>query len=131
LGLAMGAKLAAPQKHVIHFMGDLAFGMVGMDIETAVREQIPVTTVVMNNSTMAIYPDSRMPVSVEKYRMKQLSGNFSELAHALGAYTERITDPQEIGPAIKRAEERNRSGQTALLEFITKEENTFSKFQFA
>jgi acetolactate synthase-1/2/3 large subunit len=130
LGLALGAKLAAPQKHVIHFMGDLAFGMVGMDIETAVREEIPITTVVMNNSTMGIYPNNRMPVSVEKYQVKSLSGNFAELGHALGAYTERITDPQEIGPAIQRAEARNRAGQTVLLEFITREENTFSKFRF-
>ena len=37
LGLAMGAKLAAPEKDVIHMMGDAAFGMVGMDVETAVR----------------------------------------------------------------------------------------------
>ena len=57
LGLAMGAKLAAPEKLVINFMGDTAFGMVGLDVETAVRERIPITTVVLNNNTMAIYPD--------------------------------------------------------------------------
>ena len=35
LGLALGAKLAAPEKQVINFMGDTAFGMVGLDVETA------------------------------------------------------------------------------------------------
>ena len=50
LGLAMGAKLAAPEKQVVNFMGDAAFGMVGLDVETAVRERIPITTIVMNNS---------------------------------------------------------------------------------
>jgi acetolactate synthase-1/2/3 large subunit len=74
----MGAKLAAPEKQVINFMGDAAFGMVGMDIETAVREGIPITTIVMNNSTMGIYPDSRMPTSVERYNTKHLSGDFSQ-----------------------------------------------------
>jgi thiamine pyrophosphate-dependent acetolactate synthase large subunit-like protein len=130
LGLAMGAKLAAPEKQVINFMGDAAFGMVGLDIETAVRERIPITTIVLNNSTMAIYPDSRMPVAVERYHTKQLSGNFAEVAEALGAYSERITDPADIVPAFQRAQEVNQSGRPAVLEFITKEEGTFSKFRF-
>jgi thiamine pyrophosphate-dependent acetolactate synthase large subunit-like protein len=131
LGLAMGAKLAAPEKQVINFMGDAAFGMVGLDIETAVRERIPITTIVLNNSTMAIYPDGRMPVAVERYNIKQLSGNFAEVAEALGAYSERITDPGDIVPAFQRAQEVNQSGRPALLEFITKEEGAFSKFRFA
>jgi thiamine pyrophosphate-dependent acetolactate synthase large subunit-like protein len=131
LGLAMGAKLAAPEKQVINFMGDAAFGMVGLDIETAVRERIPITTIVLNNSTMGIYPDSRMPVAVERYHTKQLSGNFAEVAEALGAYSERITDPKEIVPAFQRAQEVNQSGRPALLEFITKEEGAFSKFRFS
>ena len=130
LGLAMGAKLAAPEKQVINFMGDAAFGMVGMDVETAVRESIPITTVVLNNSTMAIYPDSRIPVAVERYNIKNLTGNFAEVAQALGAYSEQITQPEDIIPAMQRAQEMNRSGRMALLEFITKEEGAQSKFQF-
>lgn len=130
LGLAMGAKIAAPQKQVINFMGDAAFGMVGLDVETAVREKIAITTIVMNNSTMGIYPDSRMPTAVERYDTKHLTGNFSEVAKALGAYSERITDPDEIVPAMRRAQEVNQSGRPALLEFITKEEGVFSKYRF-
>ena len=130
LGLAMGAKTAAPEKQVINFMGDAAFGMVGLDVETAVREGIPITTILMNNSTMGIYPDSRMPTAVQRYNTKQLSGNFSEVAIALGAYSERITDPGDIKAATQRALEANQSGRPALLEFITKEEGVFSKYQF-
>ena len=106
--------------------------MVGLDVETAVRERIPITTIVMNNSTMGIYPDSRMPVAVavERYNTKQLWGNFSGVAEALGAYSERITEPQEIIPAFRRAQEQNQAGRPVLLEFITKEEGVFSKFQF-
>ena len=130
LGLAMGAKMAAPNKQVINFMGDAAFGMVGMDVETAVRENIPITTILMNNFTMGIYPDSRMPTAVARYNTKQLSGNFSEVAAALGAYSERVTDPNEIKAAVHRAQEANRDGRPALLEFITREDNDFSKFQF-
>jgi acetolactate synthase-1/2/3 large subunit len=69
-------------------------------------------------------------VAVERYHTKQLSGNFAEVAGALGAYSERITDPTDIVPAFQRAREINQSGRLALLEFITKEEGAFSKFQF-
>ena len=130
LGLAMGAKLAAPEKQVINIMGDAAFGAVGLDIETAVRAQIPIITIVLNNSTMAIYPDSRYPVAVERYNLKALSGQFAEVGQAMGAYAEKITDPQEIVPAIRRALEVNSEGRTVLLEFITKEEGEYSKFNF-
>ena len=130
LGLALGAKLAEPQKQVINIMGDAAFGMVGLDVETAVRSQIPITTIVLNNYTMAIYPDSRFPEAVRKYNLKELSGNFADVAQALGAFSERVTEPGEIVPAIHRAQEMNRAGKTALLEFITKEEGEYSKFQF-
>ena len=54
LGLIMGAKLAAPNKFCVNFMGDAAFGMTGLDFETAVRTGIPITTIVLNNSAMAI-----------------------------------------------------------------------------
>lgn len=130
LGLAMGAKMAAPEKQVINIMGDFAFGSVGMDIETAVRADLPIITIVLNNSIMAIYQDSRFPVAVEKYNIKGVTGQYSEIAQALGAYSEKITEPQEIIPAIKRALEVNRGGRTVLLEFITKEEGDYSKFQF-
>ena len=49
LGFAMGAKLARPEKTTVAFMGNAAFGMVGMDFETAVRENIPILVVLMNN----------------------------------------------------------------------------------
>ena len=128
--MALGAKLAAPEKQVINIMGDAAFGMVGLDVETAVRSNIPITTIVLNNYTMAIYSDSRFPEAVRRYDLKGLTGNFSDVAQALGAFSERITEPDEIVPAIKRAQEMNRSGKAALLEFITKEEGEYSKFQF-
>ena len=130
LGLAMGARMAAPDKQVINVMGDAAFGTVGLDIETAVRAEIPILTIVLNNSIMAIYQDSRFPHAIEHYRVKELSGQFSEVAEAMGAYSEKISDPGEIVPAIKRGLEVTQSGRTAVLEFITKEEGEYSKFKF-
>ncbi len=121
LGAAMGAKLAAPEKLVVNFMGDAAFGMVGMDVETAVREQIPILTLVLNNGAMGNY-EKFIPQATDRYRTKYLTGNYAEVAHGLGAYAQRIDRPAEIIPALKRAIERTREGQPALVEFITREE---------
>jgi len=128
LGLAMGAKLAAPEKLCINVMGDLAFSTVGLDIETAVRCDIPTLTIVINNAYMSIYDDSRFPVALEKYNVKTLSGEFSEVAQAMGAYTEKTTAPADIIPAIKRGIAETEAGKAVVLEFITKDEGEYSKF---
>ena len=54
LGLAMGAKLAKPEKLCINVWGDAAIGFTGMDFETAVRERIPILSILLNNFSMAI-----------------------------------------------------------------------------
>jgi acetolactate synthase-1/2/3 large subunit len=121
LGCAMGAKLACPGKLVVNFMGDTAFGMVGMDVETAVREQIPILTVLLNNSAMGNY-DRMIPIASARYRTKFTSGRYAEVARALGVFAERIEHPGEVAAALKRGIESTRNGQPALLEFITREE---------
>ena len=130
LGLAMGAQLGATEKLVINFTGDTAFGMVGLDLETAVRENLATTTVVLNNSTMAIYPDSRMPTAVARYNTKQTGGNYADRSRAMGAWAERVTDPDQIARAMRRAQERNEAGAFALLECLTEEKWAHSKYQF-
>jgi acetolactate synthase-1/2/3 large subunit len=121
LGLAMGAKLAAPDKTVINVMGDAAFGMVGMDLETAVRERIPILTVLLNNSAMGSY-ERFIPKATERYRTKYLSGDYSAVARGLGAHAERVEQPHDITPALHRALTATREGRAALVEFITREE---------
>ncbi len=128
LGLAMGAKLAFPGKQVINVMGDMAFSTVGLDVETAVRCDIPILTVVNNNSYMSIYDDSRFPTAIQKYQVKSLGGQFAEVAAAMGAYAEKVTEPEDIIPAISRGIAANAAGEPAVLEFITRDEGNFSKF---
>ena len=127
LGLAMGAKMAAPDKQVINVMGDTAFGMAGMDVETAVRSNIPILTVILNNGVMTHY-GSTMPYSSEQWGSNRLGGDYAKVAEGLGAYTEKVNTPDEVGPAIRRAIEANHTGQPAVLEMITKEEETISRF---
>ena len=127
LGLAMGAKLAAPDKLCINVWGDAAIGFTGMDVETAVRERIPILSILLNNFSMAIELKV-MPVSTEKYRSTDISGDYAAMARAFGAFGERVTEPGEIVPAIERGIRATREGQPALLEFITAKEVSVSKF---
>ena len=125
LGLNIGAKLADPDKFVVNFMGDAAFGMTGLDFETAVRCGIPVLTIVLNNSTMAI-ETSAMARSHELYGTRDLGGSYADLGAAMGGWAQRVENPADIGPAILRAKAATENGQAALLEFITSEEGEFS-----
>jgi thiamine pyrophosphate-dependent acetolactate synthase large subunit-like protein len=125
LGLIMGAKLAAPEKVCINFMGDAAFGMTGLDFETAVRNQIPIITVVLNNATMAV-EIPHLQISHEKYGARDIGGSYADLARAMGGSSERVEEPAEIGEAFRRARHVTEDGRPALLEFITSAETRFS-----
>ena len=126
LGLTIGAKLAQPDKVCVNFMGDAAFGMVGLDFETAVRSNLPIITVVLNNSTMAAETNA-MADSHRLYNSRDLGGNYADMGTAMGGYAERIDDPGEVAAAFARArkvtEER---GRAVLLEFITSSETEAS-----
>jgi len=126
LGLAMGAKLACPEKLCINVWGDAAIGFTGMDFETAVRERIPIMSVLLNNFSMAMELPI-MPISTEKYRSTDISGDYAAMARAFGGYGERVTKIEEIVPAIRRGIEQTKKGVPALLEFITCKEIAVSK----
>ena len=128
LGLIMGAKLAQPDKFCVNFMGDAAFGMTGLDFETAVRCDIPILSVVFNNSTMAIETNARI-LSHRLYRTRDLGGDYADMARAMGGYAERVEDPEAVGAALRRAKEATEDGRAALLECITGEEIAFSNFR--
>jgi acetolactate synthase-1/2/3 large subunit len=128
LGFAMGAKMARPEKTCVAFLGNAAFGMVGMDLETAVREKIPILVVLMNNSLLGGY-QRHHPVASKRYNLNVQTGQYARLAEALGAHAERVEKPENIIPAIQRARKAIASGQPALLEIITREELTESTYQ--
>jgi hypothetical protein len=60
-----------------------------------------------------------MPISTERYRSTDISGDYAMMARAFGGYGERITELSDIVPAIRRGIEQTRKGVPALLEFIT------------
>ena len=123
--LAIGAKMAAPEKFCVNFMGDLAFGHTGMEIETATRAGIPITTIIVNNLTMGGY-DEKMPVAMERYGVGNQAGDYAAVARALGATAIHVEAPAEIGPAIETAKRANDRGETVVIEVRTRQETRFS-----
>jgi acetolactate synthase-1/2/3 large subunit len=126
LGLIIGAKLAAPDKFCVNFMGDAAFGMTGLDFETAVRNNIPILTIVLNNNFMAAETHA-MQASHERYGTMNILGNYADLARSLGGWSERVEAPNQIAPALQRARQVTEEGKAALLEFLTSREIAYSR----
>jgi thiamine pyrophosphate-dependent acetolactate synthase large subunit-like protein len=118
LGLALGAKVAAPDKLSVCFLGDAAFGQCGLELETAVRNKIPVLCLLVNNSEMTGYGDHQR-IAEERFGLKTLTGRYAEIGGALGAESSRVTRPEEVAAAIQKGIASAEAGAVVLLEFIT------------
>ncbi len=118
-GFAMAAKLAHPEKEVLCYYGDGAFSMTAFDMETANRFGAPYIAVIGNNSAMnqirygqiAKYGEQRGNVA-----NKLGDVPFGAFAEMLGGHGEEVRDPNEIGPALRRAREAvRRDGKSAVI----------------
>lgn len=127
LGLTMGAKIAAPDKLCIYVLGDSAIGMVGMDLETAARNDIAILTIVLNNGIMAA-ERSVLIESDAKYGTMTVGGNYEALATSLGVTAFRVTSPDDLKPVFLEAIKITESGKPALVECLTAELQEFSRY---
>ncbi|MCY4657422.1 MAG: thiamine pyrophosphate-dependent enzyme, partial [Gammaproteobacteria bacterium] len=128
--LMIGAKMAMPERMCVNLMGDGAFGMSGLDIETSARAGVPITTIVLNNGIMATYPGG-FPIAREKYGVSHMQGDYAKLADSLGAVGITVTQSSEMGPAILQAKELNESGKTVLIDVHTRAEDSRAPYRFA
>ena len=96
-------------------MGDGAFGMSGMDIETSVRAGVPITAVVLNNGGMATYPGG-FPTARERFGVSRMTGDYAAIAEGMGAAGIEVRDPVALRPALERARRLNAEGRTALID---------------
>tara|TARA_B100000700_G_scaffold190494_1_gene209968 strand:+ start:303 stop:1934 length:1632 start_codon:yes stop_codon:yes gene_type:complete len=117
--LMIGVKKAFPDKFCVNFMGDGAFGMSGLDIETSVRSNLPITTILLNNGGMATYPGG-FPTAREVYGVSHMFGEYWKIAEGMGATGIKITKPSEIKPALIQAQKLNSEGKTVLIDAHTK-----------
>lgn len=113
----MGTKLAQPERFCAAIMGDASAPQASLyEFETALRHRIPILVIVLNNSQYAGY-DASYPYTMHVTPSSVMS--HAKVVEALGAWSERVEKPDEIIPAIKRAEKEMRLGRPALLEIIT------------
>tara|TARA_B100000427_G_scaffold168607_1_gene140134 strand:- start:320 stop:712 length:393 start_codon:yes stop_codon:yes gene_type:complete len=119
--MALGGKLAKPDWLSVNFIGDAGFGQTANDFETAVRSNLPILTVLVNNGVMGGY-GAYMPEAVEKYQSSSLGGDYTGMAIAMGGHAERIEKASDVRAALERGIKKTEEGVPTLLEFITKEE---------
>lgn len=121
LGAAVGAKLAFPERQVINLAGDAAVGFQLSDYEAQARNKIGITTIHINNDGFSGYGPGFWGKGGNPY-VSEVSPstdvNMSKALEAMGLYTERVEDPDEVSPAIKRAMKNNKAGKAAFLEII-------------
>jgi acetolactate synthase-1/2/3 large subunit len=101
---ALGIQLARPDERVLCLSGDGSFWMVAQDLETAVRERIPVVTVVANNFAYGNTRDRQRTAHGQRYfGVFYDNPDLAEFARLHGAHGERVTRPEELVPALERA----------------------------
>ena len=123
----IGAKMAHPEKFCLNFMGDGAFGMSGLDLETSARSGFPITTVVLNNGGMATYPGG-FPTARENYGVSHMQGDYAKSAEGMGAVGVTVEKPAEMAPALEQAQRLNADGQTVLIDVHSNMESKKSRY---
>lgn len=116
---AIGAKLARPEVPVVSVNGDCAFGFNAMELETAVRCKLPIVFLVNNNSGIVgenLQARMGLPEGYGEYVATYPPGiRYDKILDAFGGYTENVTHPGDIRPALERAYQATQAGQVACV----------------
>jgi acetolactate synthase-1/2/3 large subunit len=117
LPFALGAKVAAPEDTVICITGDGAFGIGAMEMDTAVRLDLPIICVIGNDLQWGMIERGQKSAFGEDRLVAATLGDrpYDAMVEALGGYGERVEDPDQIRPALERARD---SGKPACLNVI-------------
>ncbi|MBI5485799.1 MAG: acetolactate synthase [Deltaproteobacteria bacterium] len=103
-GAAMAARLVHPGRQVVVLTGDGAFGFAGFDLESLVRNKLPVVFVMGNNGTWALEKQAmRRYFAYDVVADLDPRTRYDRVVQALGGHGERVTRPDEVGPALRRA----------------------------
>ncbi|MCL4535464.1 MAG: thiamine pyrophosphate-binding protein [Bacteroidetes bacterium] len=121
LAAAAAAKLAYPERQCVNVSGDAGVGYMLGNFESLVRNKIGITTIHINNGGFAGYGPGFWGGGHDPYTCVVSDYTVAKMAQAvgnLGEYAERIEEPSDIIPALKRAFTENEAGRPAYLEFI-------------
>ncbi len=123
-GFAAAAQLARPGKQVCIVYGDGGFGLTGFDVESYVRFNLPIVSIVGNNGAW-----NQTTQGVVRRGMRGIGTylsqdtDYAKIMEGMGGHAERVTDPEEIRPALERA---FNSGKPALLDVVTDPEAAYA-----
>jgi len=120
----IGAKLAAPDRPAIAYVGDGAWGISFNEVQTCVRENIPVTAIVFNNGQWGAEKKNHVDFYNRRYLGVALDNqpHWANVAIAMGAEGLRIDQLADVGPALAEACDAQKRGRTTILEImVTKE----------
>ena len=113
LPFGLGAKVACPDKQVIVVHGDGSMGMNAMEMDTAIRHKIPLLIVISLNGGWTGDPKREKPGRDLGYMRYDL------MCQAFGGYGEYVTKPEDITPALERAQKKVDEGMVALVNVRT------------
>ena len=113
LPFGVGAKAAMPQKQVVVLHGDGSFGLNAMEVDTAVRHQLPILIIISLNGGWTADPQQNKPGRNLGYT------RFDKMVEVLGGYGEYVEKPEDIRPALERASLAVAKGRVALVNVVT------------
>lgn len=130
LGVALGVKLANPDKTVIALEGDGSFNYNPVNACLGLSQEygLPFLTIIFDNQGYAamkqhprFYPGGWSVRSGDYYGVyTRPRPDYAKIAHAFGGHGETVEDPSDVKPALQRALEEVRNGRTGLLDVILK-----------
>jgi sulfoacetaldehyde acetyltransferase len=120
----VGAKVASPDRPAIAYVGDGAWGMSFGEIQTCVRENIPVTAVVFNNGQWGAEKKNHVDFYANRFVGVNLDKqpSWAAVAKAMGADGHRIEKLSDVGPALRAAAVAQKHGTTTILEMMVTRE---------
>jgi sulfoacetaldehyde acetyltransferase len=120
----IGAKVAAPDRPAIAYVGDGAWGMSFGEIQTCVRENIPVTAVVFNNGQWGAEKKNHVDFYENRFLGVNLDKqpSWATVARAMGAEGVTIDKVGDVGPALRAACAAQKQGKTTILEMMVTRE---------
>lgn len=113
LPFGLGAKVAKPDTQVIVVHGDGSFGLNAMELDTAVRHNIAVLVVISLNGGWTGDPEKEKPGRELGYT------RYDQMAESLGCYSEYVEKPEDIRPALERAQKQVDAGRVAVVNVKT------------
>jgi len=119
----IGAKLAAPERPAVAYVGDGAWGMSFGEILTCVREKIPVTAVVFHNKQWGAEKKNQVDFYNNRFLGSNLENpSFAGMARSMGAEGLVVDQLSEVGPALRAACAAQQEGKTTILEMMVTRE---------